>query len=43
MTKDGKLDKKEFCIAMHLIKAIQQGQSVPQALPPELQHLVVVV
>ena len=34
MNKDGKMDKREFSIAMHLIAKKLQGFEVPHALPP---------
>jgi hypothetical protein len=37
MNNDGKMDKKEFSIAMHLIKKKLQGFELPKALPPSLK------
>ncbi|KAL3883381.1 hypothetical protein ACJMK2_029651 [Sinanodonta woodiana] len=37
MNGDGKMDKKEFSIAMHLIKKKLQGYELPKALPPTLK------
>ena len=34
VNKDGKLDQKEYVIAMHLINLAVQGQQLPAALPP---------
>ncbi|CAG5135472.1 unnamed protein product, partial [Candidula unifasciata] len=34
---DGKMDKKEFSIAMHLIKKKLQGYELPKVLPPSLK------
>ena len=36
MNKDGKMDKREFSIAMHLIAKKLQGFEVPHALPPSM-------
>lgn len=33
---DGYMDIDEFCIAMHLIKAVQNGAKLPDKLPPTL-------
>lgn len=37
MNNDGKMDKKEFSIAMHLIKKKLQGFELPKALPQSLK------
>lgn len=37
MNSDGKMDKKEFSIAMHLIKKKLQGFELPKTLPPSLK------
>ena len=37
MNTDGKMDKKEFSIAMHLIQKKLQGFELPKALPPSLK------
>lgn len=37
MNNDGKMDKKEFSIAMHLIKKKLQGYELPRALPASLK------
>ncbi|XP_078322482.1 intersectin-1-like isoform X4 [Crassostrea virginica] len=37
MNSDGKMDKKEFSIAMHLIKKKLQGYELPKSLPPSLK------
>lgn len=37
MNNDGKMDKKEFSIAMHLIKKKLQGYELPKSLPPSLK------
>ena len=37
MNNDGKMDKKEFSIAMHLIKKKLQGYELPKALPTTLK------
>ncbi|XP_061176343.1 intersectin-1-like isoform X2 [Saccostrea echinata] len=37
MNNDGKMDKKEFSIAMHLIKKKLQGFELPKTLPPSLK------
>ena len=37
MNNDGKMDKKEFSIAMQLIKNKLKGLEPPQALPPSLK------
>lgn len=37
MNNDGKMDKKEFSIAMHLIKKKLQGYELPKALPHSLK------
>lgn len=37
MNNDGKMDKKEFSIAMHLIKKRLQGYELPKSLPPSLK------
>jgi hypothetical protein len=34
---DGRMDRKEFSIAMHLIKRMLHGQDVPAVLPPSLR------
>ena len=36
LTKDGKLDKKEFSIACFLIKKVLLGVSLPISLPPSI-------
>ena len=36
VNKDGKLDQKEYVIAMHLINLAVQGQQLPAALPPAM-------
>ena len=36
MNADGKMDKKEFSIAMHLIQKRLQGYELPKVLPPSL-------
>lgn len=36
MNSDGKMDKREFSIAMHLIKMKLQGYEVPKVLPTGL-------
>ncbi|RCI04685.1 hypothetical protein CU098_002986 [Rhizopus stolonifer] len=33
---DGYMDLDEFCIAMHLIKAVQNGAQLPEKLPSTL-------
>lgn len=33
---DGYLDMDEFCIAMHLIKAVKNGAQLPEKLPSSL-------
>lgn len=30
---DGYMDVDEFCVAMHLVKAVQTGGELPQTLP----------
>ncbi|XP_069137912.1 intersectin-1-like isoform X1 [Argopecten irradians] len=37
MNNDGKMDKKEFSIAMHLIKKKLQGYELPKSLPASLK------
>ena len=37
MNNDGKMDKKEFSIAMHLIKKKLQGYELPKSLPHTLK------
>ena len=37
MNGDGKMDKKEFSIAMHLIKKKLQGYELPKVLPATLK------
>ncbi|XP_060608466.1 intersectin-1-like isoform X3 [Ruditapes philippinarum] len=37
MNNDGKMDKKEFSIAMHLIKKKLQGYELPKSLPQSLK------
>ena len=37
MNGDGKMDKKEFSIAMHLIKKKLQGYELPKTLPASLK------
>lgn len=37
MNNDGKMDKKEFSIAMHLIKKKLQGYELPKTLPQSLK------
>ncbi|CAI9736020.1 intersectin-1 isoform X2 [Octopus vulgaris] len=37
MNTDGKMDKKEFSIAMHLIKKKLQGYELPKSLPASLK------
>jgi hypothetical protein len=37
MNGDGKMDKKEFSMAMHLIKKKLQGYELPKVLPPALK------
>ncbi|XP_041351400.1 intersectin-1-like isoform X2 [Gigantopelta aegis] len=37
MNSDGKMDKKEFSIAMHLIKKKLQGYELPKTLPASLK------
>ena len=37
INNDGKMDKKEFSIAMHLIKKKLQGYELPKALPASLK------
>ncbi|KAK6187699.1 hypothetical protein SNE40_005666 [Patella caerulea] len=37
MNGDGKMDKKEFSIAMHLIKKKLQGYELPRTIPPSLK------
>lgn len=37
MNNDGKMDKKEFSIAMHLIKKKLQGYELPKSLPTTLK------
>ena len=37
MNDDGKMDKKEFSIAMHLIQKKLQGYELPKALPASLK------
>lgn len=37
MNTDGKMDKKEFSIAMHLIKKKLQGYELPKTLPASLK------
>jgi len=37
MNNDGKMDRKEFSIAMHLIKKKLQGYELPKSLPPSLK------
>ena len=37
MNGDGKMDKKEFSIAMHLIKKKLQGYELPKVLPASLK------
>lgn len=37
MNSDGKMDKKEFSIAMHLIKKKLQGYELPKVLPAGLK------
>ena len=36
LNADGKMDQKEFSIAVHLIKKKLQGYELPKALPPSL-------
>jgi len=36
VTKDGKMDRKEFSIAMTLIKRKLQGYQIPPSLPPSM-------
>ena len=36
LNNDGKMDKKEFSIAMHLIKLTLTGREVPKSLPPSM-------
>ncbi|XP_055329501.1 intersectin-2-like [Paramacrobiotus metropolitanus] len=36
INRDGKLDKREFGIAMHLIRKKLQGMEIPPALPPSM-------
>ncbi|VDN02061.1 unnamed protein product [Thelazia callipaeda] len=38
MDKDGKLDRIEMCIALHLVYCALQGEPVPNALPSSLIH-----
>lgn len=37
MNKDGKMDQKEFSIAMHLIKKKLQGYDIPLVLPQSMK------
>lgn len=37
MNNDGKMDRKEFSIAMHLIKKKLQGYELPKSLPASLK------
>ena len=37
INNDGKMDKKEFSIAMHLIKKKLQGYELPKSLPASLK------
>ena len=41
MNADGKMDKKEFSIAMHLIHKKLLGFELPKVLPPSLKSEVV--
>eukprot|EP01126_Amoeba_proteus_P000452 TRINITY_DN10129_c0_g1_i1.p2 TRINITY_DN10129_c0_g1~~TRINITY_DN10129_c0_g1_i1.p2 ORF type:complete len:159 (+),score=49.72 TRINITY_DN10129_c0_g1_i1:1319-1795(+) len=34
--KDGKLDKEEFALALHLAETVKTGHKVPDTLPPTL-------
>lgn len=34
--KDGYMDTDEFCITMHLIKAVQNGAQLPEKFPSTL-------
>ena len=36
LNADGKMDRREFSIAVHLIKKKLQGYELPKALPPSL-------
>ena len=36
MNADGKMDKKEFSVAVHLIQKKLQGHELPKVLPPSL-------
>ena len=36
LNADGKMDRKEFSIAVHLIKKKLQGYELPKTLPPSL-------
>ncbi|VDP15265.1 unnamed protein product [Onchocerca flexuosa] len=38
MDKDGKFDRIEMCVALHLIYCALQGEPVPNVLPPSLIH-----
>ncbi|KAL3994770.1 Cytoskeletal-regulatory complex EF hand family protein [Acanthocheilonema viteae] len=38
MDKDGKLDRIEMSVALHLVYCALQGESVPNVLPPSLIH-----
>ena len=39
LTKDGKLDQKEFAIAMCLIEHVMGGNSVPPAVPQQVINM----
>jgi len=38
--KDGNLNFKEFCYAMHLINGVRMGQTLPDSLPEELKSSI---
>ena len=38
MNADGKMDKKEFSIAMHLISKKLHGFELPRVLPPSMKQ-----
>eukprot|EP01125_Pyxidicula_operculata_P000975 TRINITY_DN1084_c6_g1_i1.p1 TRINITY_DN1084_c6_g1~~TRINITY_DN1084_c6_g1_i1.p1 ORF type:complete len:624 (-),score=197.73 TRINITY_DN1084_c6_g1_i1:109-1980(-) len=39
--RDGRLDVKEFCLAMYVISAIKAGQQIPSPLPPVLLSSII--